>query len=90
MVDSVGEQTVFDVDACIDKNKRRCGENADFDQVSTTCWDQWSDIWHKHYDASGGWWPALTVVAITTAMGWLIGWLLLSTARWIKADFSKL
>lgn len=92
IVDTVGEQTIFDVDACIDQNKTRFGEKADFAQVSTPCWDQWSDIWHKHYDASGGWWPVLTVVAITTVTGWLIDLLLLSILRWIwiRTDFSKL
>jgi hypothetical protein len=34
------------------------------------------------------WWVALAFALIPIPIGWLLGWLLISTGRWIRRGFS--
>ena len=50
--------------------------------------------WQQHTpdfmrNAEGHWWVALAVALIPIPIGWLLGWLLISTGRWIRGGFGN-
>jgi hypothetical protein len=84
-LDQAGVQTSNQLDLCVAANKRRLGEYGPYDQVWTPCWQQYNADFMRN--AEGHWWTALAAALIPIPFGWLLGWLLLSTGRWIRGGF---
>jgi hypothetical protein len=85
--DDASTRTRLSFDNCVAGNKRRFGEYGPYDKVWTPCWNQYSSQFMKN--AEGHWLVALAVAVIPLPIAWLLGWLLIATARWIARGFSN-
>jgi hypothetical protein len=86
-VNDAGARTTLQFEGCVAANKRRLGEYGPCDQVWTPCWQQHSSWFMQNVE--GHWWVALAVALIPLPFGWLLGWMVISTGRWIRGGFSK-
>jgi hypothetical protein len=86
-LDEAGAKTSAQLDQCVAANKMRLGEDGPYDQVWTPCWRQFDANFLRHAD--GHWWAALAVALIPIPIGWLLGWGLLFTGRWIRGGFKN-
>ena len=84
-LDVAGLRTRDQFENCVAANKREQGEHAPYDQIWTPCWQQQSANFKQN--AEGRWWIALAVALVPIPIGWLVGWLLISTGRWIWTGF---
>ena len=82
-----GRNTTAQLDLCVAKNKARLGEYGPYEQVWTPCRQEYESNFTRN--AEGHWWNALAVALIPIPIGWLLGWLLITTGRWIQFGFGQ-
>jgi hypothetical protein len=84
-LDDAGTKTSAQLDLCVTANKIRFGEYGPYDQVWTPCWNEHTTNYMRN--AEGHWWVALAAAVVPIPIGWLLGWAILSTGRWIRGGF---
>jgi hypothetical protein len=84
-LEEAGRRTTVEFDSCVNANKKQFGEYGPYDQVWTPCWQQHGNLYSRN--AEGHWWIALLFALTPIPIGWLIGWLLIGTGRWIRRGF---
>jgi len=85
--DYVGWKTSAQLDLCVARNKAQFGENGPYEKIWTPCWAEHTSNFTKN--AEGHWWTTLAFALIPIPFGWLIGWGLIATSRWVKRGFQQ-
>lgn len=86
-IDEASAKTSFWFESCVAGNKLKFGEDGPYQKVWTPCWDQYAPEYVKN--AEGHWWVALGFGLIPIPIAWLLGWLFITTSRWVARGFGK-
>jgi hypothetical protein len=86
-LDEAGTRTSAELDRCAAANQRQYGEYGPYEKVWTPCWNQFSPNFQRN--AEGRWWVALGAAVIPIPLAWLLGWVVISTGRWIRGGFTQ-
>jgi hypothetical protein len=86
-IDNADTRTSLWFNSCVAANKRQFGEYGPYEQVWTPCWNQFSSQHSKNWEESGHWLVALAFALIPLPIAWLLGWLIISTTRWVARGF---
>jgi hypothetical protein len=86
-IDDGGARTNSWFDSCVAGNKLKFGEYGPYEKVWTPCWDQYGPKYVKNVE--GHWLVALGLALVPLPIAWLLGWLLITTSRWVARGFAR-
>ena|SRR6476620_6019535 len=86
-IDDAGAKTSSWFESCVGANKMKFGEYGPYEKVWTPCWNQYGPEYAKN--AEWHWWMALGLALVPLPIAWLLGWLFITTSRWVARGFGK-